>query len=60
MDDRVQGLVLKHGMLPVMWTIDSSDWRHVAAGAEHGRSLEAVKSSLPHAPGMRFYIIACV
>lgn len=54
MDDRVHNAIVKHGMKPIMWNIDSSDWRHVASGAGPGHSLGTIKSVLPHAPGTPF------
>lgn len=44
-------LIRKHGMKPVKWNIDSSDWRHVQAGEEPGKSLEIILEALPHTHG---------
>lgn len=38
-------------MKTVKWNIDSSDWRHVEAGEEPGRSLEVIQEALSYTHG---------
>lgn len=44
-------MVEELGMTSVMWSVDSSDWRHVEAGEEPGQSLAIIKSGMYEVEG---------
>ena len=50
-DDNVTALVHQAGMTPVMWNIDSSDWRHALVYEQPGQSNRIISEGLSYTHG---------